>query len=185
VDKAFESKYAIEIPKLRPGVNMDEFHVDSAFFQEFEYSLIQEGEVDIQAEITKSETHLDANFHFTGHINLECDRCLEIYPHQIDFQIRIIFAYDESLEFDTDEVLLIEREDPVIYLANDFYDFISLQIPLRKVPEPEVHVCPPEVLAYLDGSYEGEWEDDSAEEEGEIDPRWEALKKFKDSENTK
>lgn len=182
MDKAFANRYAIEIPKLRPGLNEDEFHIDSSFFQAFEYSLVQEGQVDIQAKINKYETHLDGIFQFKGHITLECDRCLEPYPHQIDFSVRIIFAYDETLEFDTDEVILVDREDPVIFLADDFYDFISLQIPLRKVPEAAVHTCPPEVLAYLDGGSEGE-EEYSEEEEPELDPRWEALKKLKDSEN--
>lgn len=183
MDKAFANRYAIEIPKLRPGLNEDEFHIDSSFFQAFEYSLIQEGKVDVRAKINKYETHLEGNFHFAGHIVLECDRCLEEYPHQIEFSVRIIFAYDETLEFETDEVILVDREDPVIFLADDFYDFISLQVPLRKVPDATVHICPPEVLAYLDGGPGEEEEEISGEDEPEVDPRWEALKKLKDSEN--
>lgn len=183
MDKAFKSKYSVEIPKLRPGVNQDEFHIDSAFFQTFEYSLVQEGDIDIQAEITRSETHLDSHFHFKGHIVLECDRCLEPYPHQVDFSVRIIFAYDESLDFDTDEVIMISHDEPLLFLAEDFFDFINLQVPLRKVPEADVHICPPEVLALLEGSDEDSDEIEAdAPEDGEIDPRWEALKKLKNSD---
>lgn len=179
MEKSFEKRYAIELPKLKLGKNEDEFHVDNTFFQEFEYGLIEEGTLDIQADITKYNTHLDVTFSFKGEVTLTCDRCLEPYSHQMEFDKRVIFAYDEDLEFNTDEVIQITEEEPLLFLAADFYDFINLEVPLRKVPEPEVHECPPEVLALL----EGELEEEESDDEDNIDPRWEALKKLKNKDS--
>ena len=178
--------YSVEVPKLRYGLNQDVFHIDRSFFEAFEYSAIQEGELRVDVEITKYETHLDAHFHFVGWISLECDRCLELYRHALDFRQQIIYSFDEDLEFDTDEVVLLDESVPVIHLAQDFYDFIHLEIPLRKVPAPQIHLCAPEVLELLnlnpDGSERAPIVTEE-EEEDESDPRWQALRKLKDFED--
>lgn len=188
MDKLFERKYSVDVPKLRYGLNEESFAVDRSFFAEFEHSPIQEGKVKVDLTIDKLTTHLDAKFHFKGEIMIECDRCLEPYPFSLDFETRIVYSFDEELEFDTDEVVLIEESVPTIYLAQDFYDFIVLQMPLRRVPAPEVHLCAPEVLALLglnpDGSAkEPEPADEQEDVEDTLDPRWQALKKLKDSKN--
>jgi uncharacterized protein len=183
VDKLFERKYSVEVPKLQYGLNEAVFKVDSSFFAHFEFSPIQEGDLTVTATIDRSMTHLDAKFHFQGEIMVECDRCLEPYPYPLDFQTRIVYSFDEELEFDTDEVVLIEESTPTLFFAQDFYDFIVLQIPLRRVPPPEVHLCAPKVLELLglnpDGSPK-ESEPEAEEEEDTEDPRWQALKKLKD-----
>lgn len=184
VERSFERKYSVEVPKLRHGLNHDQFAVDNAFFAEFEFSPVQEGNLQVASVIDRSTTHLDAKFHFKGEIMVECDRCLEPYPFPIDFEQRIVYTFDEELEFDTDEVVLIEESTPTIFLAQDFYDFIILQIPLRRVPEPDVHLCAPQVLELLGLNPDGSPKEIVAAEEDEmpVDPRWQALNKLKDSQ---
>lgn len=173
-------KYSVEVPKLDFGVNEESFEIESSFFEAFEHSPVEEGEVLVKAQIERFKRHLDCQFHFSGKITLNCDRCLEPYPYDLDFEQRLVFTFDEDLEFDTDEVHLINEDNPQIELHQDFFEFISLQVPLRKVPEPEVHLCPPEVLALL-----GLTDEEEAEEETEegIDPRWAALKDLKNKGN--
>lgn len=184
VEKSFERKYSVDIPKLQFGLNDDTFAIDSAFFAEFEFSPIHEGQLKVAASIDRLTTHLDAKFHFTGQIQIECDRCLEPYPYALDFETRIVFTFDDELEFDTDEVILIDPSAPTIFLAQDFYDLIVLEIPLRRVPEAEVHLCAPQVLELLGLNPDGSPKAPAPEEEEEeeiIDPRWQALNKLKDS----
>jgi uncharacterized metal-binding protein YceD (DUF177 family) len=182
VEKSFERKYSLEVPKLGYGINEEAFEIDRSFFEEFEHSPIQEGEVKVHLVVDKSSTHLDAKFHFLGKIILECDRCLEPYPHAVDFETRIVYSFDEELEFDTDEVVLIDESTPVLYFAQDFYDFLVLQIPLRKVPPTDLHLCPPNVLELLGLNPDGSSKDLPEDEEEPVDPRWADLKKLKDSE---
>jgi uncharacterized protein len=186
VAKLFEKTYSVEVPKLRFGSNEESFVIDSSFFTEFEFSPIQEGNLKVVAKIDRSVTHLDTVFHFKGEIMIECDRCLEPYPYPLDFETRVVYSFDPELEFDTDEVVLIEESTPVLYFATDFYDFIVLQIPLRRVPEASVHLCAPNVLELLglnpDGTEKPVSEVEAETEEDETDPRWLALKKLKDLE---
>jgi uncharacterized protein len=183
VDKAFERKYSVDVPKLGYGLNNDSFAVDDTFFAEFEFSPIHEGNLQVSCVIDKSSTHLDAKFHFQGEIKIECDRCLEPYPYPLDFEERVVYSFDETLEFDTDEVVLIEESTPTLFFAQDFYDFIILQIPLRRVPDPEVHLCAPAVMELLGLHPDGTPKEvvEPEEDEKPTDPRWDALNKLKDS----
>lgn len=183
MDKSFEKKYSLEIPKLRLGENTDAFSVDRSFFAEFEHSFIEEGRVDIEVLTLKYNTHLDMRMQFKGELTLNCDRCLEPYPYKIDFSQKVIYSYSEELEFDTDEVIMIQEHEPVLVLVKEFFDFINLQVPIRRVPDPEIHVCDDEVLRMLGELPSDEGEEPEAEEE-EIDPRWAALKKLSQKDKT-
>lgn len=189
MDKFFDKKYSVELPKLVRGRNEEAFEIDRSFFDEFAYSPIESGELKIAAVFVKYETHLDATFDFDGTVELSCDRCMEPYPHALSFSQRVIFSYDQDIEFDTDEVILLDQNEPRLLLAKDFYDFILLQIPLRKVPTADIHLCAPRVMEMLglnpDGSPKTpEAEKEPSEEEGSeepVDPRWAELKKLKES----
>jgi uncharacterized metal-binding protein YceD (DUF177 family) len=184
VELPFGKKYSVEVPKLVFGLNTESFHIDRSFFEAFEFSHIPDGDLTVKAEITRYATHLDAKFFFDGWVSLECDRCMEPYRHGMKFQQRIVYTFDESLEFDTDEVVLIDESVPVIHLAQDFYDFIHLEIPLRKVPSAKVHLCAPEVLELLNLNPDGSEKVEQVLDEEPLDPRWQALKKLKDSQDS-
>ncbi len=179
--KKFERKYSFEVPKLRDGENTETYEIDSSFFHEFESPTLSEGKVDVVAKIVKYHRHLDVNFQFNGNIVLNCDRCLEPFDHAVDFEQRVVYAYDEDLEIETDEVVLIDENNPYLYVGKELYDFVALQVPLRKVPSEDIHVCPESVLQML-GLIETEGVEEVEPEEEEIDPRWAALKKLKDQE---
>ncbi len=179
--KKFERKYSFEIPKLRDGENTEQYEIDSSFFHEFESPVLSEGQLEVTAKIFKYHRHLDVTFHFNGKVELNCDRCLEPYDEALDFEQRVVYAYDEDLEINTDDVVLIDENNPFLYVGKDLYDFIVLQIPLRRVPSEEIHVCPDAVLQLL-GELESPDLEDESDEEEEIDPRWAALKKLKDQE---
>ena len=127
---------------MEVGENAYRFEVDRSFFEVFEGSPIEEGEVKLDLKVQKFTRHLDALFQFRGSIVLHCDRCLEPYSHQLEFDQRIIYSFDEDQEFESDEVIHLDEHQFRLSLAPEIYDFIALQVPLRKVPSPEVHVCP-------------------------------------------
>ncbi|MCB9233818.1 MAG: DUF177 domain-containing protein [Bacteroidia bacterium] len=175
MDKIFEKKYSVEVPKLILGYQEEEFLIEKDFFDQFELSPIEDGEVRVKARITKFNTHFDIIFEFSGYIMLECDRCMEPYPHQFSNSHRVIFTYDEKVEKETDDVVLIDRNNPLLSFVNEFYDFLVLEIPIRKVPAPSVHKCAPEILALIQNASGQSGDDDQ-----EIDPRWNDLKNLKD-----
>lgn len=183
MDNLFDHTYSIELSKLRFGLNEDVFELDRSFFEAFEFSLVRDGELKVISEITKNDNHLDAMFRFNGHIILECDRCTEPYPHALDIERRVIFTNDPELEFDEDEVVVIDRKEQWLDLSGDFFDFVNLEVPIRKVPPKEIHLCPPAVLQILGLDENGNEIEPVEEEEETIDPRWAELKKLKDKDN--
>lgn len=183
MEKSFEKKYSLNVARLKDGDHRDSFEIDSAFFEAFENPVVTEAELRIDLEIQKTDTHLDIRFHLHGQADLTCDRCLEPFSFGLDAENRIIYSFDESMDFKGYEVMYVDRQESHLSLVQELYDFISLSIPFRKVPDPSVHLCAPDVLDFLGLDEQGRPKVSfQPKEEQEIDPRWEALKKLKDQE---
>jgi uncharacterized protein len=175
VDKSFDKVYSIELPKLPLGASDLEWDIDDSFFGHFEFSLVRQGKVHVRARVAKYTTHLDITFNFDGILQLECDRCTDLYPHQISSEQRVFYTFEDVVGLDkaNDDVKTVDREEPLLSVAEDFYDFINLEVPIRKVPPVSIHRCPPEIYKLLGLDEDG---NDIEGEEAPIDPRWAKLK---------
>jgi uncharacterized metal-binding protein YceD (DUF177 family) len=80
------------------------------------------------------------------------------------------------------EVIYLTPTETKIDLSQDIYDFISLEIPVKKIAEISVHTGPEEINNLI--QLEEESIDSSDPENLSTDPRWEALKKLKNSDQT-
>lgn len=170
----------IELPKLKNGKNEFHFEIGKQFFVHFESSLVQEGRVSVTLQLFKSLNQLDAHFRFQGEIELLCDRCMIPFAYPIDREQRLIYAYRDSSGIEDneseDEVIYMEPKNHELNISQEVYDFICLEVPIRKVPAGCEEDCPNNPLKTLkDQGLIGEVE----ETEEYTDPRWEALKKFK------
>jgi uncharacterized metal-binding protein YceD (DUF177 family) len=178
--KSFENPYVINVSGMKIGPKQDEFTVDKLLFDQFENSLVSDGKVDVKLKMHRYATHLDVRFFFDGKVKVPCDRCMEPYLQPIQNEARIIYAFDPEMNFEGYEVMHVNEGETRLSLAQEFYDFITLALPLRLIPEETIHQCAPEVLKYLSDKVDAP----SENEEEAIDPRWEALKKLKfDEEN--
>ncbi|MEM6345677.1 MAG: DUF177 domain-containing protein [Bacteroidota bacterium] len=187
-DKKLERRYSLNVARLNPGKYQDSFEIDGEFFSYFESPLADSGEAKVDLEIDKTNTHMDVNFRVKGQVMIPCDRCGELYPFELDTDYRIIYSFDEDMDFEGEEVMYVSADEPQLNLMQEFYDIINLAIPFRKVPDKSIHLCDPKILAILGLDAEGEpigsvpqqAEELPEPEEEEIDPRWAALKKLKD-----
>lgn len=169
--------YSIEVPKLRLGDNAFAFSLDTAFFTDS--PLIEEAEVAVAAMVHKTEHLLDARFSFTGSITLNCDRCLQPYAQTLSVEHRIIYNFDQQVEADENDVEMVYINRNLHYLnwQQDFYDLICLQVPYRKVPCDNTDfacLADAQVLKALETP-------EPDPNDAPTDPRWEALKKLKNS----
>lgn len=179
MDKSFERKYSINVARLKIGQHKDSFEIDHTFFDHFEQSLLVEGSLNVVLKMVKYGTHLDVIFNFEGSLMIPCDRCSELYPHFIKNSHRIIYAFDKEMNFSGYEVMYVDSRESHLSIVQELYDFINLAIPLKKVPSQNIHKCAPEVLEVLGIDSEGNPLPPS-EDETQIDPRWEKLRKLKD-----
>ncbi|MFN0080906.1 MAG: YceD family protein [Ferruginibacter sp.] len=180
MDKNFERAYSLPIGKLKKGQNEVKFLLDKAFLSHFEHAPIEDCEATASLAIHRYDTHLDVTFLLKGKMQLECDRCLEMFSYPFEAENRVLYAFEEDMTFsDEDEVQYVSPSSAEILIGSDLYDFLCLAIPYRKTHEDANENCSEEIMRLLGLNEKDETE---TEEEAAIDPRWEMLRKLKDKE---
>lgn len=154
---------------------MFEYDLDERFFKEFDYSLVKKGTLKVALELDKQETMLVLNFQINGEIFQNCDLCLADFPTPLHLEQQEIvkFSNDELLEDNTDELILLNKNENEIDVSNLIYEYITLAVPLfnRCKEEGKTTWCDAEMLETLKKLAAPE------EKTKEVaDPRWEALK---------
>ncbi|MFA6944942.1 MAG: DUF177 domain-containing protein [Pedobacter sp.] len=171
-------QYSIPFTGLKPGIHQFEFEVDDAFFKEFEYSLVKSGKLNVDLELEKQETMMILQFHISGEMKLGCDVCLADYPYPVEIKERQIVKMNgnEDLEDDTEEIIVLKRNENEINVATLIYEYINLAAPYISRCEDEGNLdwCDREMIAKLEQLAPG-----AKEEIEDADPRWEALKNIK------
>lgn len=171
-------KYRIPFSGLAAGKHDFEFEVDNKFFDCFEHSLVKKGNLQAVVSVQKQETMLIVNFNISGTILLTCDVCLREFDAPISFQEKLIVKFaNEDWDNETDEVIILNKTDYELDIAELLYEYINLQVPYySKCTEQGVNItCDPEMLAKIST------EEKSELEEEKIDPRWAALKNIKNN----
>lgn len=150
---------------------------------------LSDGELELDDEVTLKRGDVEINFLKTNHFievdftvdvetELICDRSLKPFRKELSGSYHILFEPDEVENTETEKgaVRQISANDLTVDIEKEVRDTIMLEIPVRKI-HPD----------YYDS--EGNPEDfeiqhfgpEPEDEEDQIDPRWEKLKKLKKS----
>jgi uncharacterized protein len=167
--------YSIPFTGLKLGKHQFEFVVTDAFFDEFEYSLVKKANLKCQVELEKQETLIVLNFHITGTIDANCDRCLSQYPQPVDIREQQVAKFSEEAIGEDEEIIILTKNDHEIDIAGLIYEYINVSMPFITVciDEGKTPYCDKEMLASLNKLT-------ANDEQNELpDPRWDALKKIK------
>ncbi|MCZ2478964.1 YceD family protein [Aquirufa nivalisilvae] len=172
--------YQIPIISLEDKSYRYSFEGGDDFFKAFEQEWVQKGKFQAEIELNKSATMIQVLMKIKGHLNLICDRSNEEFEFPLDIQEKLIYKYGDHFEDLGDNLFLIDRKEPKLDLSQDLYDFIALQVPMKKLH--------PRFVKPEDESAENEFLYTTAKdtdipktEEESIDPRWAALKKLTDN----
>ena len=162
-------EYAIQFVGLEPGNHQFEFEVNDSFFEHFEFSQIQQGQVHVTVDLQKMERMMIFNIAFEGEVQVTCDRCThEFYTPVADEQQLIVKLGAGYLE-ESEDVVVIPETEYQFDLSTYIYEFIHLALPARLLhPDDENgnSTCDPDVLKRLSAMAPHDT----------VDPRWEALK---------
>lgn len=173
-------EFRIIIVSLKNGEHIRNFKINNKFFENFEYSEVTEGDLDVVVNLTKSEKILRVGVLINGSVQLICDRTNDEFSFPINRNDTIIFKYDTHYE-EIDETLIhIPHDFQEIDMSNFIYEFISISIPMKKL-RPDLAALEEEddedeEVTFVYSSEEDETEE---EEEKEIDPRWSKLLNLK------
>ena len=199
--KSILNTFKIDIFRLENKQYLHEFEGDDNFFVALEQDLIEKGHFKAKVTLDKSEVMIQLLYHIVGAVELTCDRSLDTFDFPVDITQRLILKFSDHTEEITDELILIDRNTQYINIAQDIYEFIGLQIPMKKLhprfvveeqslnefdddedfEEDEEFIWEDEgEIVYSTATDEGEEEDEEKVDnpEPEIDPRWAILKKL-------
>jgi uncharacterized metal-binding protein YceD (DUF177 family) len=170
-------KYNIDIFNLPLGEHEYDFDFKSEFFQNFENSLIENGEGNVTINLIKSDTFLELNFMIEGALELVCDRSLDTFNYPVKTERKLILTYGDETGADDDEIAFIPWNSQKVNTGQYIYEFLTLEVPMKKL-HPR----------FQDEEDVDNLEDDlifssSKEEEEDVressDPRWSKLKELK------
>lgn len=172
--------FEIEIQGLSLDQHSFDFSFGNDFFGAFEGSLIEKGEGSVHLELIKSETMLTLSFEIEGAVELICDRSLQPFNFPIEIREELMVKYGEEYAELDDDLIVVPRETQHLNVAQFIYEFVTVTIPMKKI-HPDLVAADDEEMA---GSlvYTTSADEPPAEDDGQpIDPRWEALKKFRNN----
>lgn len=156
---------------LEIGEYQYDFVVEDKFFEQFAFQDIHHGKVLLSLKVEKESRLMVLLFHFTGTVQLICDRCLDEYSQPVQGDFRLIVKQGERKEEISDELVTIPYEESYLNIGQYVYEFIRLLIPMKRVhPDDENGntTCNIEMLTKLETF-----------EKTKTDSRWDALKGLK------
>lgn len=170
--------YSINIVGLSNKDHHFQFDFGDEFFRKYGTDLVSEGKFVVDVLLTKHETFIEVTFKIKGTARLICDRSLEPFDFPIESNNKIVFKYGEAFQEMTEEIIIIPRDTAQLELGQYIYEFIALGVPLKKL-----HPRFKDEKDEDDGSegkivYTSEAKEEK-KDDGEIDPRWNILKKLK------
>lgn len=166
--------YRVNIAGLSNNVHTFQYEIDDAFFGQYGRDLVSSGSFHADVVLDKTETMITAGFEIHGRATLICDRSLEPFDYPIDVHKDVIFKYGDLDEELSDEIVNIRRETVQLEIGQYIYEFINLEVPMKKLhPRFRDEELPGEgKIVYKSG-------EDIEPQNEPADPRWDILKKLK------
>ena len=168
--------YTIPFYGLKEGVHAYNFEIDNWFFEFFDNPDLPGGKLKVLLSLFRKPSFLELEFSFKGQLSLICDRCLDEYDYPIEFDQKLFVRFGEEDEEQSNDVVVIPKEETRLNIAQYIYEFSALSIPVKKVhPDDENGngTCNQEMIKKL--------EQHQRDSEEYTDPRWEALKNLKNT----
>lgn len=171
---AIKSKYYVDIQSHKEETYVFDFEIDQSFFAQRADSLLENASVKVRLNVKKTSTMLEAKFQLDGWIELECDRSLSLFQEQISATEQIVFKFGEAYKELSEDVIVIPRETQGIDLDPFIYDFICLQIPMKKLhPDYRSEDSEEDELKVIFSTKQTD--DDEKNTKEALDPRWAKL----------
>jgi uncharacterized metal-binding protein YceD (DUF177 family) len=168
-------EFEIEIFNLS-NKNYDyQFDIQSSFFAAFEESFINKGQLKVLFHMLKSDTMLQTTFVIDGKVELICDRSGEYFDYSIHTEPKLIFKFGDEFNEINEEIVVIPRNTQKLNVAQYIYEYISLEIPIKKLYprfETPEHTDEDGFVVYSTATAD----ENNNKQSEDIDPRWAKLK---------
>lgn len=151
-----------------------EFVLDNLFFANIDGPEVQKGKVNVVLVVKKTSRAFELNFQTDGMVWVPCDRCLDDMEQLVSSTDKLLVKFGHEYAEEGDNLIVIPEEEGEINVAWFMYEFVALAIPMKHVHAPDDDMAedtfaPEEEVELMN------------EEETQVDPRWDELKKILDN----
>ncbi|MDR1725752.1 MAG: DUF177 domain-containing protein [Bacteroidales bacterium] len=177
-----EDTYLLNIRTLPIGESEGEYLITKELFDKFNNTDIISANVDCKVKIDRTDRIISLFFSFRGVISVLCDRCLE--PLNLNIMAKDVLYMklgDENIqENEEDNVVYLHEREMKFDLSQFLYESVLSQKPFRcvhgEVGEGECNAEMIERIEKQNVETSNNYLSDNNNKE--LDPRWEALKKI-------
>lgn len=163
--------FSVNILGLSNKIHAFDYIIDAGFFKEHDTGIVSNGDLKAKVVLSKHETFIEALFDIEGQVELTCDRSLDLFMFPMKLNQKIIFKYgDEEKEVD-EQVVMISHSKQRLDLGQYLFEFIGLNVPIKRLHPRYNETEEGDEIMYSTSA--------SKEDEKEVDPRWEKLKRLK------
>jgi uncharacterized metal-binding protein YceD (DUF177 family) len=187
--------YQVDLKNMAPAeVCTHKYLLENKFFMDIDGTEVHKGTVNVSLVVECKNSSFEMKFHIAGVVFVPCDRCLDDVEVPVETNNRLIVKFGREYAEESDEILVISKEEGSLNLAWFLYEFVALAIPAKHIHPPGR--CNKTMTSKLKkhsarrtdeeedrgDNYAGEGDDVLPDEENEpeqqpaTDPRWEALK---------
>jgi uncharacterized protein len=164
----------VEFVKYNMGTHTLNFVLNSEFFNLFETSSLQKGNLQAKVEFEKKINSLTFDINVLGNVQTECDRCLKYISIPIESSFKLIVKITTEPVEEDENLTFITPTEHKFNLGYYLYEMIHLAMPMRKVCDDIGEKCDEEVMSKIN-------DEDDEPMELEKHPEFEKLKNiFKD-----
>ncbi|PTM10874.1 MAG: hypothetical protein DA407_02765 [Bacteroidetes bacterium] len=169
--------FNIQFIGLKLGEHHFDYNIDRTFFKEFEFDEFNDADLKINLGLNKKSTLLELHFEVSGTINVNCDITNEPYNQQITNEFDLVVKFGDEYNNENEDILIIPHGEYEINVAQYIYEFIVLSVPTKLVHPGVIDgTLDSDILKKLEELSPKDLDENNNNEE--IDPRWNTLKKL-------
>lgn len=167
--------YEVSFSGLKEGKHNFQFEIGTSFFELFDTEQeFTNPRLKADILLDKHTTFLEFWIEVSGTVDLVCDITNEVFESPIENETKFLVKFGEEYDDSNEDVITIPQHDHAFNVAQIIYEIVMVAIPMKKI-SPNVSQEDLEVLE----KFSVQEIQEEIEEQKEIDPRWDALRKFK------
>ncbi|OIQ15439.1 MAG: DNA-binding protein [Flavobacterium sp. MedPE-SWcel] len=168
------NEFLIPFIGLKQGKHQFDFDISKAFFDGFEFDEYNDVNVKVDMVLEKQSTMFELHFKHEGTVNVPCDLSNEDFDLPIGGSIDVVVKFGDEYNDENDEILVLPHGEYEVDVSQYIYEMIVLSVPSKRIhPGVEDGTIDTSILNKLEELAPGE-----EQEEKNIDPRWDELKKL-------
>ena len=170
-------EYLIPFVGLKIGKHQFDYQIDNTFFKNFDYDEFNAVSVKVDIVLEKKSTMLELDFKHKGTVNVPCDVSGEEFDLPIKGKLKLLVKFGDAFNDENEELLILPHGEYQVDVSQYIYELIILSVPLRRVHPGVKDGSLSDVIEKLESLSPKENKKEE-QQNNDIDPRWENLKKL-------